>query len=68
MDSIKVKRQQSLTEILKTAPNGVWVEIKNADYKPSVVRVMVSQFRKKGLRFEATEVGCIDSIKVKRLV
>lgn len=67
MNATIVKRPKNLTEIIESAPIGQWLEIKNSDYKTSVVRVIVSTLRKKGRALEATEVGCYDSIKVRRL-
>lgn len=62
-----IKRQKSLNEMLRTLPSGEWHEIRDKDYKKIVVRNALSKLRAKGYVFEATEKGCIDSIKVLRI-
>lgn len=62
-----IKRQKSLLERLRTLPSGEWHEIKDRDYKKIVVRNALSKLKAEGYVFEATEKGCIDSIKVLRI-
>lgn len=66
-ESLKIKRNLSLAERLRTLPSGTTVEISARDYKISTVRNAIFRLKKKGYTFEATETGVIDGIRVTRI-
>lgn len=54
------------TDQLKSLPLNREVIIPNREYKPSYVRIAVTNLRKEGFDFICTEKGCIDCVKVTR--
>lgn len=67
MVTVKIKRKKHLNEELKSLPIGTWCEIKERDYRATSVRNAISQLRAQGFRFNVTQIGAIDCIKVQRL-
>jgi hypothetical protein len=67
MEVVQIKRQKSLSKILRDLPCDTWASIKHSSYKTQSVRTAISRLRMRGFDFECTEKDCPDYIKVRRI-
>ena len=67
MQVVQIKKSFFLSDMLKSLPIGQWAEVKNKAYKATSVRQTITRLKYQGYDFEATEKGCPDYIKVRRI-
>lgn len=63
----KVKKAIGLTDTLKSLQIGTPIEVKERDYRMAVVRNTITRLKKKGLEYDCTCAGLIDSCIVTRV-
>lgn len=63
----KVKKAIGLTDTLRSLQIGTPIEVKERDYRMTVVRNTITRLKKKGLEYDCTCAGLIDSCIVTRV-